>query len=186
MYATTILQVEDEENDVFFFQRAMNRAGLAHLLQVAHDGQEAIDYLQGVGKFAERKKFPVPGLILLDLKLPFVMGLDVLKWIRQQPELPCVVIVLSSSREDRDVAEAYRSGANAYLVKTANVCELEGLVRAIDDFWLMQNTPPPMCLAGRELKTPANSSAQPFRGYGRPAVTSSLVRASSKVSRSDL
>jgi CheY-like chemotaxis protein len=186
MYATTILQVEDDENDVFFFQRAMNKAGLAHLLQVAHDGQEAIDYLQGLGKFAKREKFPLPGLILLDLKLPFVMGLDVLKWIRQQPELTCVVIILSSSREEGDVAEAYRSGANAYLVKPADVSKLEGLVRAINDFWLMQNTPPPMCLAGPGLNISANPRAQGLSSYGRPTVTRSLARAPSKISGSDL
>jgi len=187
MYATTILQVEDEENDVFFFQRAMNKAGLAHLLQVAHDGQEAIDYLQGVGKFAERKKFPVPGLILLDLKLPFVMGLDVLKWIRRQPELACIVVILSSSREEGDIAEAYRLGANAYLVKPAAVSELEGLVGALNDFWLMRNTPPPICLAGQELETATNPRALPLPCHnGRPAVTKLLARAPSKISRSDL
>ena len=81
----TILQVEDDPNDVFFLQHAMKKAGVANPVQVATDGQQAIDYLRGVGKFADRKKFPLPCLILLDLKLPHVMGLDVLKWIRQQP-----------------------------------------------------------------------------------------------------
>lgn len=186
MFATTILQVEDDENDVFFFQRALNKVGIAHPPQVVHDGQEAIDYLQGIGKFAERAKFPLPGLILLDLKLPFVMGLDVLKWIRQQPELTCIVIILSSSREEGDVAEAYRSGANAYLVKPVDVSELEVLVRAINDFWLMQNTPPPLCPAGRGLNISANPRAQGLSSYGRPTVTRSPARAPSKISRSDL
>src|SRR5205814_7138433 len=111
MTTTTILLVEDDENDVFFFQRALNRAGTTSRLQVAHDGQEAIDYLRGAGKFAERAKFPQPGLILLDLKLPFVMGLEVLKWIRQQSDLFPIVVILSSSRQDDDVDAAYRLGA---------------------------------------------------------------------------
>lgn len=82
-----ILLVEDDENDVFFFQRAMNSAGMLNPIQVANDGQTAIGYLQGTGKFADRATFPLPGLIFLDLKLSFVTGLDVLKWIHQQAGL---------------------------------------------------------------------------------------------------
>ena len=78
----TILQVEDDPNDVLFLQKAMKKMGVANPIQVACDGQEAIDYLQGAGKFADRGKFPFPCLVLLDLKLPYVMGLEVLKWIR--------------------------------------------------------------------------------------------------------
>src|SRR5437868_2103044 len=77
----TILQVEDDPNDVVFLKYALTKAGVANPLQVATDGQEAIDYLQGTGRFADREQFPLPCLILLDLKLPHVMGLDVLKWI---------------------------------------------------------------------------------------------------------
>ena len=80
---TTILQVEDDPNDVFFLQHAMKKMGVANPIQVASDGQQAIDYLQGAGKFADRERFPLPCLVLLDLKLPHVMGLDVLKWIRE-------------------------------------------------------------------------------------------------------
>src|SRR5882724_11196821 len=110
-----ILLVEDEENDVFFFKHAMQKEGLTNSLHIAVDGQQAIDYLQGAGKFADREKFPLPCLVLLDLKLPFVMGLDVLKWIRQRPELSPVVIILSSSQQNADISTAYRLGANAYL-----------------------------------------------------------------------
>src|SRR5690349_19119637 len=80
----TILQVEDDPNDVFLFQHAMKKVGVTNPLQVASDGQQAIDYLQSTGKFADRGKFPFPCLVLLDLKLPYVMGLEVLRWIRQQ------------------------------------------------------------------------------------------------------
>ena len=78
----TILQVDDDPNDVFLLHHAMKKMGVANPIQVATDGQQAIDYLQGAVKFADRAKFPFPCLLLLDLKLPYVMGLDVLRWIR--------------------------------------------------------------------------------------------------------
>ncbi len=139
----TILLVEDEENDVFFMQQAMQKAGVANPIQVATDGQEAIDYFKGTGKFANREEFPLPCLVLLDLKLPHVMGLDVLKWIRKQPLVTAVVVILSSSKEEADIATAYRLGANAYLVKPPDVSKLTDLVKSIKDFWLTQNTSPP-------------------------------------------
>ena len=113
----TILQVEDDPNDVFLLQHAMKKVGLLNPIQVATDGQQAIDYLKGAGKFAEREEFPLPCLVLLDLKLPHVMGLNVLKWIRQQPGAPLVVVMLTASGEDADIATAYRLGANAFLTK---------------------------------------------------------------------
>jgi DNA-binding response OmpR family regulator len=139
----TILLVEDEENDVFFMQQALQKAGVENPVQVAADGQEAIDYFKGTGKFANREEFPLPCLVLLDLKLPHVMGLDVLKWIRKQPEVKTIVVVLSSSKEEADIATAYRLGANAYLVKPPEVSKLVDMVKSIKDFWLTQNTPPP-------------------------------------------
>jgi len=186
MTTTTILLVEDDENDVFFFQRALNKTGTTTPLQVAHDGQEAIDYLRGAGKFAERAKFPQPGLILLDLKLPFVMGLDVLKWIRQQSDLSPIVLILSSSRQDDDVDAAYRLGANAYLVKPIDVSDLQGMVRAINDFWLRQNTPPSRSLTDRGLQTHTNARAEGLLWQGLASVTTSLAHVSSNIGRSDL
>ena len=139
----TILQVEDDSNDVFFFQRAMKKAGVPNPIQVARDGQDAIDYLQGAGKFADRTQFPLPGLVLLDLKLPYVMGLDVLKWIRQQPEVATIVILLSSSAAKTDIAAAYRLGANGFLVKPPEAGQLLNMTIAIKDYWLTYNTTPP-------------------------------------------
>jgi len=153
MIAKTILLVEDEENDVFFFQRAMKKAAVVNPLQVASDGQAAIDYLKGTGKFADRAKFPLPGLILLDLKLPYVMGLDVLKWIRQQPGFAMTVVILTSSRDQGDIATAYRLGANAYLVKPPELNGLEDMVRAVSNFWLIHNTPSPEARSDRGLQT---------------------------------
>ena len=177
MTATTILLVEDDENDVFFFQRALKKAGVTNPLQVARDGQEAIDYLRGSGKFADRARFPQPGLVLLDLKLPFVMGLEVLKWIRQRSDLSPVVIILSSSQQDEDVAAAYRLGANAYLAKAADVSKLETMVRAINDFWLMQNTPPSRSVPARSLETQTNTNprANGLLWRGPTSATNSLA-----------
>jgi two-component system response regulator len=139
----TILQVDDDANDIFLLQHAMKKVGVTNPIQVATDGQEAIDYLRGIGKFTDREKFPFPGLLLMDLKLPYVMGLDVLRWIRTQPRTPLMVLVLTASAEDDDIAEAYRLGANAFLTKPSEASKLEDMVRAIKAFWLTHNTLPP-------------------------------------------
>jgi len=137
-----ILQVEDDANDVFLLQHALTAAGVENPIQVATDGQQAIAYLSGKGAFADREKFPLPCLVLLDLKLPYVMGLDVLKWIRQQSGEVLIVIMLTASAEDEDIASAYRLGANAFLTKPSKASGLVEMVRAIKDFWLTQNTLP--------------------------------------------
>jgi CheY-like chemotaxis protein len=135
----TILQVEDDPNDVLFLQYAIKKVGLANPVHVASHGQEAIDYLQGVGKFADREQFPLPSLVLLDLKLPYVMGLEVLKWIRRNLQPPPIVIVLTSSALEADVVAAYELGANAYLTKPSAPAQLQDLVRALQHFWLTHN-----------------------------------------------
>ena len=141
-----ILVVEDDENDLMFVKMAMKKAGVTNPIQVARDGKEVLDYFQGNGKFADRAEFPLPYLVLLDLKLPYVMGLDVLTWIRDQPQFKStIVIVLTSSRYTEDIGLAYQFGANAYLVKPADLNELEGMMKTLKDFWLTQNTPPPDC-----------------------------------------
>lgn len=137
-----ILQVEDDANDVYLLQHAMTAAGVENPIQVATDGQQAIDYLKGAGKFADREQFPLPCLVLLDLKLPYVMGLEVLKWIREQPGSALVVILLTASAEDADIAEAYHLGANAFLTKPTKSSKLVGIAKAIKDFWLTHNTLP--------------------------------------------
>jgi two-component system response regulator len=141
---TTILLVEDEATDVFFFERAMKKAGVVNPLQVATDGEQALDYLEGRGKFADRKAYPLPCLIVLDLKMPGTTGFEVLERIRHQPELrKLVVVVLTSSVSDEDIAKAYELGANAYLVKPADSTELVDVVEAIKHFWLTHNHAPP-------------------------------------------
>ncbi|HET7625780.1 MAG TPA: response regulator [Verrucomicrobiae bacterium] len=110
-----ILLVEDNEDDVFLMKRAMKKAGLDFPLRVAANGQEALDYLSFNGPFADAKN-PPPSLVFLDLKLPYVHGFEVLRWIRENlPELP--VVMLTSSNEERDRHLAAELGAVAYLVK---------------------------------------------------------------------
>lgn len=143
MNPPTLLLVEDEPNSVFFFEHAMQKNGMTHPLQVAGDGQEAIDYLAGTGKFSDREKFPVPGLVILDLKLPRATGFEVLQKIREQPRTrTLIVLMLTSSASQADVAKAYALGANAYLVKPLQLEVLTELVGAIKLFWLTHNTPP--------------------------------------------
>ena len=139
----TILQVDDDANDVYLLQHAMKKAGVVNPVQVVSDGKEAIDYLQGAGKFADREKFPYPCLVLMDLKLPYVMGLDVLKWIRAQPRTSVIVIMLTASAEEADITEAYRLGANAFLTKPSEARKFEDMVAAIKAFWLTHNILPP-------------------------------------------
>ena len=157
-----ILLVEDDENDLFFMQEAMRKAGVLNPIRVVSNGQEVIDYFKGTGKFANREEFPVPYLLLLDLKLPRVLGLDVLKWIRQQPGVAAVVIIFSSSTEEADIAMAYRLGANAYLVKPSDVSQLASMAKSIKDFWLTQNTPAPGPHGGMaaELWTPISKQSK--------------------------
>ena len=164
----TILQIEDDSNDVFFFQRAMEKAGVANPIQVARDGQEAIDYLQGVGKFADREQFPLPALILLDLKLPLVMGLDVLKWIRQEAGLTVPIVLLTASAQESDIAAAYCLGANGFLVKPSQSSVLVDIAKAIQNFWLTHNMLPAQLYRERPSAS-ARSFTLPPAGSIRPA-----------------
>lgn len=138
----TILQVEDDPNDVFFLQKAMKKMGVANPIQIASDGRQAIDYLRGGGKFADRGRFPFPSLVLLDLKLPYVMGLEVLGWIRERHGTALTVVMMSASAQEADVLAAYRLGANAFLSKPSEAKKLEEIVKAIKDFWLTHNMLP--------------------------------------------
>ncbi len=136
----TVLLVEDFENDVILMRRFWKREGVTDRLHVASDGQQALDYLSGQHPYSNRDEHPLPCLVLLDLKLPRVMGLDVLTWIRAQPSLKTLpVIVLSTSALGNDVEQAYALGANAFLVKPADVAQLADLVRSLRDFWLGAN-----------------------------------------------
>jgi CheY-like chemotaxis protein len=141
-----ILHVEDSENDVFLLQYAFKQAEIKNAVQVVTDGQQAIDYLAGTGRFSDRMKFPLPCMVLLDLKLPHKMGLEVLEWIRGEPSLKwMIVIILSSSIHEADITRAYSLGANAFLVKPADLNLMAGMCRALKDFWFTHNRPPLEC-----------------------------------------
>ena len=137
-----ILQVEDDPNDIFLLQHAFRKVGARNPIHIATDGQQAIDYLDGAGKFADRTRFPFPCLALLDLNLPCMPGLKLLSWIRQECRIPLVVLVLSSSADEKEIADAYQLGANGYLVKPAQASKLLAMAKAIKDFWLNQNMLP--------------------------------------------
>ncbi len=137
-----ILLVEDSADDVFFMKRALKTAGFTTPPQVAKDGQMALDYLEGANGFADREKFPLPSLVLLDLKLPQVLGLDVLKWIRSRPAFQVLpVIVLTSSGERSDLDRAYRLGANSFMVKPTPD-DLPALTKCLADYWFRFNLIP--------------------------------------------
>ncbi len=148
----TILLVEDDENDVFFMQRTFKEVGILNPVYVAQDGREAMDYLSGEGLYADRDQFPLPRLALLDLKLPRVMGLELLKWIREQPRLnDVVVIILSSSQVGHDIDMAYQLGANAFLVKPSSPPELREIVAGIKHLWLDKSHGPARFRKSAEL-----------------------------------
>ncbi len=138
-----ILQVEDSDADVFLLKYAFSRAGITNPVQVVTDGQQALDYLSGTGQYADRRRFPLPVLTLLDLQLPYVKGLEVLEWLRNQPSLDwLIVLILSSSLYKGDVQRAYKLGANGFLVKPSSPDVLTDMCKAIKYFWLGHNLPP--------------------------------------------
>ena len=134
---------EDDPNDVLLIQRAFQRTHLANPVQVVRDGEEALAYLSGQGAFADRERHPLPVLMLMDLKMPRKTGLEVLAWLRQQPGLKRLpVIVLTSSNQSPDINRAYELGANSYLVKPAGFDSLLELVKNLDMYWLILNEKP--------------------------------------------
>lgn len=138
-----ILLVEDDPNDVFLMQRAFRHAEIPNQLHIVEDGDKAINYLAGTGSYSDREKYPLPSLVLLDLKLPLRSGLEVLEWIRSQPGLKrLIVIILTSSRESSDIAKAYDLGANSYMVKPASPQVLIDLAKTIKSYWMTYNEPP--------------------------------------------
>lgn len=144
MNSTCILQVEDEANDVFLLQRAFVQAGILNPVQVATDGQMAIDYLAGRGRFSDRVKYPLPGLVLLDLKLPRRSGREVLEWIRTQPGLSrLIVIVFTSAQYVGDVSLAYELGASSFIIKPVDFSKYVEIARLLKGWWLDYNQFPP-------------------------------------------
>ena len=132
-----LLLVEDDPNDIHLFKRALAMAGDEIPLRVVRDGDEALAYLQGLGPFADRGLHPVPLLIVLDFKLPHRTGVEVLAWLRSEPLLKGIpVVILTSSQEPQDVARAQALGVDAYEVKPVHFPELREIVRSIRARWV--------------------------------------------------
>ena len=139
-----ILLVEDNRMDVELTLDAFREAKLGSKVYVANNGQEALDYVFGHGKYADRGAYPLPDLILLDLKMPGIDGHEVLHKIKNEPGLRRIpVIVLTSSREQADLITSYENGANSYLVKPMSIIDFMDVVRQVDDYLLILNVPPP-------------------------------------------
>lgn len=132
-----ILYAEDDANDAFFLEHAFKKAKVPTRLQLVGDGQAAIDYLAGVGEYADRDLYPLPCLVLLDIKLPRKTGLEVLAWMRDQSHLRHLpVIMFSASTFQSDIASANESGANAYVVKPVTIEERLDFAQAVQAFWI--------------------------------------------------
>lgn len=139
-----ILLVEDSSSDEELTLRALRKSNVANRVVVARDGAEALDYLFAQGAFAERDPSEVPQVVLLDLNLPKIGGLEVLRRIRADERTKLLpVVILTSSSEDKDLLVGYASGANSYVVKPVDFTQFAEAVRQLGMFWLVINQPPP-------------------------------------------
>jgi len=141
--AIEILIVEDNPQDLELMLRALSKARLSNRIQVARDGAEALDFIFCRGPHAGRKIENTPKVVLLDLKLPKVDGLEVLREIKSDPRTKTTpVVVLTSSREQKDIVESYRLGVNSYIVKPVNFERFASAVGELGFYWLLHNQPP--------------------------------------------
>jgi CheY-like chemotaxis protein len=138
-----ILLVEDNADDVLFFERAFRTISVEASLRIVTDGASAIDYLMGEGQYADRAAHPLPALVLLDVKLPAASGFVVLRWLREQPLLRRLpVVMLSSSSQEEDVALAYDLGVNSYIIKPSGLKQVAEVAKQIEAYWLTLNRRP--------------------------------------------
>ncbi len=141
----SILLVEDNPMDVELIIDAFKEVRLENKIQVARNGKEALEFLFGEGKYADRNQYPLPDIVLLDLKMPGIDGHEVLKRIKGADKLKRLpVIILTSSRDEGDRAMSYDSGANSYLVKPVSFDDFLKVVKQVSDYWLMLNIEPPL------------------------------------------
>ena len=151
-----ILLVEDDPNDTLLIKRAFQKAGLGEILKTVGDGDQAIEYLRGNGEYSDRARFPLPFLLLLDLKMPGTNGFEVLQWLRAQPDFKrLLVVVLTSSNLQADVDRAYDLGANSYLVKPVEFNEMVNMIQRFEAYWTEINRFP---TPASEAKPPLTAS----------------------------
>jgi len=140
----TVLLVEDDLNDIFLVKRAFKMARIKNPLQIVTDGQEAISYLRGDGKYADREAHPLPKLIVMDIRMPRRSGFEVLEWVKDtsKPLHRIPVVVVSSSDNPADINRAYELGANAYMVKPVEFRAVEHLFESITHYWGLECAKP--------------------------------------------
>jgi CheY-like chemotaxis protein len=144
-----ILLVEDDPRDIELTLVALEEYNLANKVAVARDGAEALDYLYHRGQYAKRSAYQ-PVVVLLDLKMPKVDGLEVLRQVKRDPELKAIpIVVLTSSNQDQDIVESYNLGVNAYVVKPVAFDRFVEVVKQLSLFWVLTNEPPPHALCSR-------------------------------------
>jgi two-component system response regulator len=145
MNAKTILLVEDNQSDIELTKRALKREHILNDIMVVEDGQEALDYLFGTGVYAGRDMSLMPALILLDIKLPIIDGMEVLRRIRTNPRTHRqVVVILTSSKEEQDLIAGYDLGVNGYIRKPVDFIQFSETIKYLGFYWLVVNETPPM------------------------------------------
>src|SRR5688572_28888531 len=156
MKADLILIAEDNEDHVYLLRRALHKGAVLNPVFVVNDGEEAIAYLKGEGKFADRYEYPLPTLLLLDLKMPRKSGFEVLEWIRNQPGLRRLRVVVHATSDDpADVNRAYELGANSFMVKPMEKHQFFSLTEAIKGYWLWMSAAPGLQPAAPEVPVAA-------------------------------
>ena len=131
-----ILVVEDNEEDAMVVLNALRNAGVKNSVHTVSDGDLAVAYLRGDGAFADRRRFPLPGILLLDLKMPRVSGFEVMQWLQTQPQFKkLLIIILSGHNELREVQQAYKLGAHSFLIKPCTAQDIENLMRWFTEHW---------------------------------------------------
>ena len=138
-----ILLVDDLPEDILLIRKALEKAAVLNPIYALNSGEETILYLKGGGKYSNRDEYPLPDLLLLDLKMPVMSGFEVLRWIRQEPGLSAMrVIVLTGSDHLRDVNQAYQLGANSFMVKPTDFQDFVNLARSVESYWFHHSKTP--------------------------------------------
>jgi CheY-like chemotaxis protein len=142
-HGLNILLIDDNPDDAIIFQRAFAKTPSKVQLHLACSGLEALDYIRGVDRFANRALYPLPALLVLDLNMPGIDGFNVIQWVRKESQLREIpIVVLSSSTHAKDISRAHRLGANAYHVKPNDVNALVGMVEGLKTYWVDQKLHP--------------------------------------------
>jgi CheY-like chemotaxis protein len=139
-YGAGVLIAEDSEADIFFLLRAFAASKVKNPVHVVRTGKEAIEYLRGDGKYADRDKYPMPSIVMLDLKMPSTDGLEVLRWKQTRPELQKILwVALSNFDGIKTINEAYTAGATTFLTKPLDGKDIQHLIEGFNDYWQLQH-----------------------------------------------